>query len=203
MARQVPVTSAKLVCTANYEAFQVVSSGGAAIIQLNSRELATIHINLDAVATNDNFIWQLLAGSQMGAEGNWDAVTDASNLDMETGVHTLTTDDEFAGMYVVAMDGDEKGEWRLITAATETDDGITVDHAFSGAPSAGELYRIYKFSVWDSGIIVPLTTPTIANPQNAMSSIMGPDFFMVQGKSESTPDAHNAYMTYQKDGVSV
>ena len=201
MARGTATPSIALTCTTNYEAFQA-SSGVAAIVQLNPRELATIHFNLNAVGTTDDFTWQVLAGSQFGAEGDWDAVTDASNLDLETAVHPTTDDDEVAGMYVLAMNGGEAGEWRLITASTSADDGITVDHAFSGAPSVGELYRLYKFSMWDSGAIIPLTTPTIANSQNAMTSIVGPDFFMVQGKAAGT-DAHLAYMTYQKDGVSA
>ena len=202
MARQAAVTSPKLTVTADWEAFQL-SGGGAAIVQLNPRELATIHINLDAVGTTDNFDWRLLAGSKLGAQGDWDNVTDASNLDLETAVHPMTTDDEFAGIYVVASDGDEAGEFRLITASTETDDGITVDHAFSGAPTAGELYDLYRFWTWQESIIVPLTTPTIANPQNAGTTIVGPDYFVVLGKRTGSTDAHLAYMTYQLDGVSV
>jgi hypothetical protein len=172
-------------------------------VQLNARELATLHINLNAVGTTDNFEWRLLAGTKHGAQGDWDAVTDASNLDLETAVHPTTTDDEFAGMYVVAANGGEAGELRLITASTATDDGITVDHAFSGTPSAGELYDLYKFTIWDQGIIVPLTTPTVANPQHAGTSIMGPDYFVMLGRSAGATDAHIAYCTYQLDGVSV
>ena len=201
MARGTAVISDSLTVTAAWEAFQHTSN--TPVIQLNPRELATIHFNLNAVGTTDNFDWRILAGSKVGAQGNWDAVTDASNLDLETGVHTLTADDEFAGMYVVAANGGEAGELRLITAATSSDDGITVDHAFSGAPSAGELYDIYKFWIWDAGVIVPLTTPTIANPQHAGTTIVGPDYFVVLGKRTGSTDSHLAYMTFQKDGVSA
>ena len=202
MARAVAVTSPALTVTADWEAFQL-SGGGAAIVQLNPRELATIHINLDAVGTTDNFDWRILAGSKLGAQGDWDAVTDASNLDLETAVHPTTTNDEMAGIYVAAANGGEEGEFRLITASTSVDDGITVDHAFSGAPTAGELYDLYRFWTWQEGLIVPLTTPTIANPQNAGTTIMGPDFFVVLGKRTGTTDAHLAYMTHQLDGVSA
>ncbi len=202
MARGTAVTSIALTIGADWEAFQA-SSGVIQLKQLNPRELATYHINLNAVGVVDNFEWLLLAGSKYEAQGDWDAVTDASNLDMETAVHPITTDDEVAGMYVVAANGGEAGELRLITAATQTDDGITVDHAFSGAPDAGELYDLYKFSVWDAGIIVPLTTPTVANPQNAMTSIMGPDYCVMLGRSAGATDAHKAYCTFQPDGVSA
>lgn len=202
MARGTATTSIALTVDGDWEAFQA-SSGVAQIIQLNPRELATIHINLNAVGTTDNFEWRLLAGTKYGAQGDWDAVTDASNLDMETAVHPTTDNDEVAGMYVVAADGGEAGEFRLITASTSADDGITVDHAFTGAPSAGELYDLYKFFIWDSGIIVPLTTPTVANPQHAGTSIMGPDYFVLLGRAAAGTDAHLAYATYQKDGVSV
>ena len=202
MARGTATTSIKLTCTANYEAFQA-SSGVAAIIQLSPRELATMHISLDAVGTTDDFTWQLLAGSRLPTGGDYDAVADSTTvLNLETALHPMTTDDEFAGMYFVQTNGGEAGEWRLIVDSAATGDKITVDHALSGTPSVGELYDLYRMSVWDSGIIVPLTTPTIANPQNAMTSIVGPDFFMVQAKSAAT-DAHIAYMTYQKDGVSA
>jgi len=202
MARGSETISIALTTTANYEAFQA-SSGVAAIVQLNPREMATIHINLDAVGTTDNFEWLLLAGTKMTTGGDWDAVTDASNLDLETAVHPTTTDDEMVGIYVVATNGGEAGEFRLITDSTASDDGITVDHAFSGTPSAGELYDLYRFSVWDAGIIVPLTTVTVNNPQNVITSIMGPDFFVVLGRHAGSTDAQLAYMTYQKDGVSV
>ncbi len=202
MARGAEVISLKLIVDADYEAFQA-SSGVAAIVQLNPRELATIHINLDAVGTTDDFEWLLLAGTKMTTGGDWDAVTDASNLDLETAVHPMTTDDEFVGIYVVATSGGEAGEWRLITDSTETDTGITVDHAFTGAPSAGETYDLYRMSVWDSGVIVPLTTVVVDNPQNVITSISGPDFFVVLGRAAAGTDAHIAYMTYQKDGVSI
>lgn len=202
MARGSPATSIKLICDANYEAFQA-SSGVAAIIQLSPRELATMHINLDAVGVVDDFTWQLLAGSKVGGAANFDAVADSTTvMNLDTAVHPMTTDDEFAGIYFLALQGGEAGEWRLIVDSAATGDKITLDHALSGTPSEAETYEIYRFSVWDSGIIVPLTTPTIANPQNDMTSIEGPDYFMVQGKSAAT-DAHLAYMTYQKDGVSV
>lgn len=202
MARGTATTSIALTCTANYQAFEA-SAGVAAIIQLNPRELATVHISLDAVGTTDNFTWQLLAGSKVGGAADFDAVADSTTvMNLETAVHPMTTDDEFAGMYFLALQGAEAGEWRLIVDSAATGDKITLDHALSGTPSEAETYEIYRFSVWDSGIIVPLTTPTIANPQNVITSLVGPDFFMVQGKSAAT-DAHLAYMTYQKDGVSA
>lgn len=201
MTRQVAVTSVKLTTTADYEAF--TDGTDALIIQLSPRELATIHITLDAVGTTDNLEWLLLAGSKFGAQGDWDAVTDASNLDLETTVHPTTTNDEMAGRYIVASSGDEQGEFRLITASTETDDGVTVDHAFSGTPTAAELYDIYNFSVWDAGIIVPLTTIVVDNPQNVITSIMGPDFFVVLARHAGSTNSQIAYMTYQKDGVSA
>ncbi len=202
MARGTATTSIKLTCDANFEAFQA-SSGVAAIVQLNPRELATVHISLDAVGTTDNLSWQLLAGSKVGGAADYDAVASSTTvMVLETAVHPMTTDDEFAGMYHLNLQGAEAGEWRLIVDSTAAADGITLDHALSGTPSEAETYEIYRFSVWDSGIIVPLTTPTIANPQNVMTSIVGPDYFMVQVKSAAT-DAHIAYMTYQKDGVSA
>ncbi len=202
MARGAEVISIALTVDADYEAFQA-SAGVAAIVQLNPRELATIHINLDAVGVIDNFEWLLLAGTRMAIGGDWDAVADASNLDLETAVHPTTTDDEMVGIYVVATNGGEAGEFRLITDSTAADDGITVDHAFTGVPSAGELYDLYRMSVWDSGIIVPLTTVVVDNPQNVITSISGPDFFVVLGRAAGATDAHLAYMTYQKDGVSI
>ena len=202
MARQTAVISPLLTTTADYEAFQL-TAGGAAIVQLNPRELATIHINLDAVGTTDNLEWLVLAGSRMATGGDWDNVTDASNLDLETAVHPTTTDDEMVGIYVVATNGGEDGEWRLIIDSTAADDGITVDHAFSGAPTAGELYDLYRMSAWDAGIIVPLTTVTVDNPQNAMTTIVGPDFFVVLARHAGATDGQIAYMTYQLDGVSV
>ncbi len=202
MARQAAVTSIALTCDANFESFQA-SAGVAAIIQLNPRELATMHISLDAVGVVDNFEWQLLAGSKVGGAADFDAVADSTTvMNLDTVVHPMTTDDEFAGMYFLALQNTEAGEWRLIVDSAATGDKVTVDHVLSGTPSEAETYEIYRFSVWDSGIITPLTTPTIANPQNVMTSIMGPDFFMVQAKSDVT-DAHLAYMTYQKDGVSA
>lgn len=202
MVRGAEIISIALTVGTDYEAFQA-SSGVAAIVQLNPRELATIHINLDAVGVADNFEWLLLAGTKMIAGGDWDVVTDASNLDLETAVHPTTIDDEMVGIYVVATSGDESGEFRLITDSTETDDGITVDHAFSGVPTAGELYDLYRFSAWDSGIIVPLTTVTVDNPQNVITSISGPEYFVVLGRAAGGTDAHLAYMTYQKDGADL
>jgi hypothetical protein len=163
--------------------------------------LVTIHINLDAVGTTDNFDWRILGGTKEGAQGDWDAVTDASNLDLETAVHPMSTNDEFAGLYVVPANGGEDGEWRLILASTSADDGITVDHALTGAPDAGELYDIYRMGIIQEGIIVPLTTPTVANPQNMITTILGYEFVVVLGKRTGTTDAQIAYMTSQKDGV--
>ncbi len=202
MARGTATTSIKLTTTANYEAFQA-SAGVAAIVQLNPREMATIQVTLDAVGTTDNLELLILAGSKFGAQGDWDAVADASNLDLETTVHPTTTDDEMVGRYVVASSGGEAGEFRLITDSTQTDDGITVDHAFSGTPTAAELYDLYNFGVWQSAIIVPLTTVTVDNPQNFITTIMGPDYFVVLARHAGSTDAQIAYMTYQKDGVSV
>lgn len=202
MAWASPVTSASLTVDADWEAFQL-TGGGEALISLNPRELVTIHINLDAVGTTDNFDWRILGGTKVGAQGDWDAVTDASNLDLETTVHNMTTDDEFAGLYVVPANGGEDGEWRLITASTETDDGITVDHAFTGIPTAAELYDIYRMGILQEGIIVPLTTPTVANPQHMTTTVLGYEFVVVLGKRTGSTDAHLAYMTSQKDGVSA
>lgn len=202
MTRGTPVTSAKLTTTADYEAFQA-SGGGAAIVQLSPRELATVHITLDAVGTTDNLEWLLLAGSKFGAQGDWDGVTSATVLQLETAVHPTTTDDEMVGRYIVASDGDENGEFRLIIDSTASDDGITVDHAFSGTPTAAELYDIYNFSVWDSGAIVPLTTIVVDNPQNDMTTILGPDYFVILARHAGSTNAQIAYMTYQKDGVSA
>lgn len=200
MAWGTKVTSAKLTCTADWEAFQL-TGGGEAIIQLNPYELATIHINLDAVGTTDNFVYRILGGSKEGAQGDWDAVADASNLDLETTVHPMTTDDEFVGLYIVAANGGEDGEWRLITASTATDDGITVDHAFSGIPSAAELYDIYRMGTIQEGTIVPLTSPTVANPQNVTLVVTGYEYIVVLGKRDGATDAQIAYMTSQKNGV--
>lgn len=202
MAWVSPVTSASLTVDADWEAFQL-TGGGEALISLNPRELVTIHINLNAVGTTDDFDWRILGGTKEGAQGDWDNVTDASNLDLETAVHPMTTDDEFAGLYVVPANGGEDGEWRLITASTQVDDGITVDHAFTGTPTAGELYDIYRMGILQEGIIVPLTTPTVANPQTMITTILGYEFVVVLGKRTGSTDAHIAYMTSQKDGVSA
>ncbi len=202
MAWGSPVTSAKLTVTADWEAFQL-TGGGEALITLNPRELVTIHINLDAVGTTDNFDWRILGGTKIGAQGNWDAVTDASNLDLETAAHPMTTNDEFAGLYVVPANGGEDGEWRLILASTSADDGITVDHPLSGTPSAAELYDLYRMGILAQGVIIPLTTPTLANPQHMIITIMGYEYVVVLGKRTGSTDAHNAYMTSQKDGVSA
>ncbi len=202
MAFSTPITSAALTVTAAWEAFQL-TGGGEAIINANPRALIPIHINLNAVGTTDNFDWRILAGMKEGAQGDWDAVTDASNLDLETTVHPMTTDDEFAGLYVVAANGGEDGEWRLITASTASDDGITVDHAFSGAPDAGELYDIYRMGIILEGVIVPLTTPTIGNPQHVIMTLSGYEYYVILGKRTGSTDAHIAYMTSQNDGVSA
>lgn len=203
MPRATAVISDGLTVDADYEAFQA-SSGTAAIIQLNSRELATIHFNLDAVGTTDNLEWTVLAGSRMATGGDYDANGQSSTIvELETALHPMTTDDEFVGIYLNQTNGGESGEFRLITDATASNDRVTLDHALSGTPSAGELYDLYRFSVWDSGIIVPLTTVTVDNPQNAGTSIQGPDFFVVLARSAGGTDAHIVYMTYQKDGVSA
>ncbi len=202
MARGTATTSIALTTTADYEAFQE-SAGTVAIVSLNPRELATVHITLDAVGTTDNLEWAIFAGTKFGAQGDWDAVTDASNLDLETNIHPTTTDDEMVGRYVILANGGEAGEMRLITDSTASDDGITVDHALSGTPDAGELYDLYNFSVWDSGIIVPLTTVVVDNPQNVMTTIMGPEQFVVCARHAGSTNSQIAYMTYQVDGVSA
>ena len=91
----------------------------------------------------------------------------------------------------------------MILNSTAADDGITVDHAFSGVPDAGELYDIYRMGILQEGIIVPLTTPTVANPQHMITTIIGYEFVVVLGKRTGSTDAQNAYMTSQKDGVSA
>lgn len=202
MAEGAPVTSASLTVDADFEAFQL-TGGGEALITANPRELVKIHINLNAVGTTDDFNWRILGGMKEGAQGDWDAVTDASNLDLETAVHPMTTDDEFAGLYVVPANGGEDGEWRLITASTQVDDGITIDHAFTGTPDAGELYDIYRMGTLMEATIVPLTTPTVANPQNMITTVIGHEFYVVLGKRDGSTDAHIAYMTSQKDGVNA
>lgn len=203
MARAAAVESIALTVGAAYEAFQA-SAGVAAIVQLNPRELATIHINLDAVGTADNFEWLLLAGSRMPTGGDLDANgTSTTIVELETALHPMTTDDEFVGLYYNQTNGGEAGEFRLIVDATASNDRVTLDHALSGTNSAGELYDLYRFSVWDRGIIVPLTTVVVDNPQNVMTSISGPDFFVVLGRAAGGTNAHLAYMTYQKDGVSI
>ncbi len=204
MARGTATTSIALTTDADFEAFQS-AAGTAAIIQLNPRELATIHINLDAVGTTDNFEWLLLAGSKMVTGGDLDANGQAGDLivELETALHPMATDDEFNGLYYNQTNGGEAGEFRLIVSGTASNDRVTLDHALSGTNSAGELYDLYRMSVWDSGIIVPLATPTIANPQNVITTIMGPDFFVVLGRRDGSTDAQIAYMTYQLDGVSV
>lgn len=200
MAEQPPVTSASLTCTADWEAFQL-TGGGEALITANPRELVKIYISLNAVGTTDDFNWRILGGMKVGAQGDWDAVTDASNLDLETAVHPMTTDDEFSGLYIVPANGGEDGEWRLILNSTASDDGITIDHAFSGTPTAAELYDIYRMGTLQEATIVPLTTPTVANPQNMMTIVMGHEFYVVLGKRDGSTDAQIAYMTSQKDGV--
>ncbi len=203
MARGTAITSIALTIDANYEAFQS-AAGVAAIVQLNPRELATIHISLDAVNTTDNLEWAVLAGSKMVTGGDYDEDgQSATVVELETALHPMTTDDEFVGLYLNQTDGGESGEFRLIVDATASNDRVTLDHALSGTPSAAELYDLYRFSVWDSGVIVPLTTVVVDNPQNAMTSIMGPDFFVVLARASGGSSAHLVYMTYQKDGVSA
>ncbi len=202
--RGTATTSIKLTLTADYEAFQA-SSGIAAIVRLNPRELATIHINLDAVGTTDNLEWAVFAGSKEPTGGDYDEDGQAGALivELETALHPMTTDDEFVGLYLNQTNGGEAGEFRLIIDATASNDRVTLDHALSGVPSAGELYDLYRFSIWDSGTIIPLTTVTVDNPQNAMTTILGPDFFVVLARRSGSTDAQIAYMTYQLDGVSA
>lgn len=200
MSREIAVTSISLIVDADYEAFQT-SSGVAFIVRLKPQELATVHINLDAVGTTDNFEYLILGGSKMATGGTYDAVTDASNVDLDTVVHPMTTDDEFVGIYLVQTNGGEAGEFRLIIDSSQGDDGVTLDHALSGTPSVGETYDLYRLGAIQAGTIVPLTTVTVDNPQNVITSVLGPEYIVVLGRSAGATDAHLAYMTVQKNGV--
>ena len=189
-----------LTLDANYEFF--VASSNAVVVTTTTGYTYTFTFNVDSAGTTDDVEVQILVGQRVSTGNGLDGATSASDVEIDTGAEGFSTDDELNGLFLIMTNGDEQGEGRLITDSVAADDGVSLSHALSGTPSAGETYDLYRFSELTTLVIDASTTASDDVPRNAGVSVhssMG-QYIAIRARATGATDAHRIKAAYQDDG---
>ena len=219
------VESAFLTCDANYE---FITDGTDAIaIQLNPREAVTLVFNFDAAGTTDDLDIQVLQGNLESTGNGLDGTTDdldiqvlqgnlestgngldgatgADDLELDTAADGFSTDDDMNGKFIIMTSGDEQGEGKLITDSVASDDGVNLENALTGTPSASETYDLYNLgAVYEFQLDSATQTSDIMHNARVTVDAADGEWVLVRARATGSTDAHRVQMSYQKDGVSI
>ena len=186
---------------ADFEAFQ--ESGVAAVIVLNPRETVSLRFAVDADGTTDDIIIQVLQGHRINNGKDLASATDASNVELDA-TDGIAIDDDEIGTYFAMTSGGEAGELRLVTDSASSDDGIVLDHALSGTPSAAETYARYNLKPFliKMDLSAAVDEDNTHNKGITVDAVNG-QYVLVSVKATGVTDAHRIRMSYQVDGVSI
>lgn len=195
-----PTESAGRTVDANYEAF--LNSGGAPIIiELNPHERARLTFNVKDVGDSDTIEIGVFEGVRLAVGGDLDGVTSTTDIELETGLHTIDDDDEFNGYYIALTSGAAKGDVRLITDSVAADDGVILDHALQAAAAAADTYDLYRMGKTTALAIDTTIAIDEDNPMNRTIIIEGGPFVLIMVRATGATDAHVVYMSFSKDEV--
>lgn len=191
-----------LTLDADYEFLE--ASGAAIAIQLNPGESVSMAFSADAAGTTDDIEIEVLCGHRISTGNGLDGATSASDIELDTVADPIANDDDLNGTFIVMTSGDEAGEGRLIVDSVAADDGVNLEHALSGTPSATETYDLYRLNAYKLGI--PMVNAISDDAQHNAGAVvdwsMG-EWVLVRARSSGATDAHRLRMSYQKDGISV
>lgn len=193
-----------LTVDAKFEFFLDLSASTSAfLLDLNPRETATLVFRVDGAGTTDDIEIEVLQGHQISSGNTFDAVSAASNFQLDTAADGFGTDGDLDGAYIVFLQASAPGGGRLITSSSAADDSVEVSHS---APSvaAGDAYALYNFSPFRF-LIDPDASAASDNQNNDGITVHAANgrYVMVVGRATGTTDAHRIKMTVQADGVSA
>lgn len=192
-----------LTLDADYEF--LTASGAAIAIQLTPGESGTLLFSADAAGTTDDIEVEVLQGHRISAGNGLDGATSASDIELDTVADGFSTDDDLNGTFIVMTSGDEAGEGRLIVDSVAADDGVNLEHALSGTPSATETYDLYRLSTPAPHIIDMGSAISDDAQHNLRVPVHAADgeWLLVRARATGSTDAHRLRMSYQTDGVSI
>jgi hypothetical protein len=202
MAFDAFATSAILTVDDDFEFF--TDGTDAIVLQLTPRETGKLNFVVDAAGTTDDLEIEVLQGHRISTGNALDGATGADDLELDTAADGFTTDDDMNGKFIVMTSGDEQGEGKLIVDSAAADDGVNLENALSGTPSAAEGYDLYQADA-QRFTMDPQTTITDDAQNNAgiaISAVNG-EFVLVRARADGGTDAHRVTLTYQLDAVSI
>lgn len=195
--------SAKLDTGGDFEFF--TDGTDAVAVQLNPGERLGVIFSAENPGTTDNFEYRVLAGYKAKTGDTLDA-GGTTTLDLDTAADPIDADDELNGEYIVITSGTQQGVGRLITASANANDRVTLDHSMTDPGTAS--YERYRLGIAFQGQIDLTGSAGEDTPDHRTSppiEVQGPwEWVLFQGRATGTPtDAIDAWVSYQKDGISV
>ena len=196
------VTSAKMDVDADFEFF--TDGTDAIVVIANSRELINFVLTAHNPGTTDDLEWEILGGHRISNGNGLDGAASGTALDLNTTADGQADDDFYKSYYLIMTTGGERGQGRLITDFVASTDTVTLEATLSGTPSAGETYALYRFDVIQAGSITfAASAPTEDNPHHVSTVIMGYQYIAFRARRSGVTDAIDAWISYDRDGVSV
>ncbi len=200
MAWASSVTSTALTCDANFEAFD--DGTNAIVISLNPRELLDMNFSIASqVGELDDLEIQILGGQRIINNGITGTITSTTVIDLAAGDNEAN--DFYMGMYFLMTSGGEVKDVREISDYVSSTDAATLVRALTGTPTITETYDIFHMRAISQFIITAETALTEDLPQNAGVTVLGYPFVIARARATGGTNAHEALMTYTKDGVSA
>lgn len=200
MAFEAFATSAILTVDDDFEFF--TDGADAIVIQLTPGETGKLNFIVDAPGTTDDLEIEVVQGHRISNGNALDGATSASDLELDTAADGFATDDDMNGRFIVMTSGDEQGEGKLIIDSVAADDGVVLENALSGTPSATETYALYQADGFTFSMD-PQTTITddAQNNDGITIDYRSGEFVLVRARATGGTDAHRVTMTHQTTGI--
>jgi hypothetical protein len=193
-----------LTVDGDYEFFKDDAGNDAIAIQLTPGERCTFRFHMDAVGTTDDLEIEVLQGHRISNGNTLDGATAADDLELDTAADGFSNDDDMNGTFIVMTSGDERGEGKMIDDSVASDDGVNLENALSGTPSAGESYALYNLEA-TAWAYIDSAAADDDNPHRAGVTVGAEDgeWVLVRARANGATDAHRVRMSYQVDGVDL